>query len=169
MTRLDRWLSEKDQQRLRTALAVLATVGLVHVTQADRTGDPGRPTLDRGEQLGRAYAPAVLKTYADAWDAAAAALAEGKTVAQSQALLQETWKRERSRAFNEGARPEFLELLPEGQEPADPQERARVVSFWKSFAKGMRAASASRTPVSRVNHRRPLHPPRVDLEFPAPE
>ena len=169
MISLDRWVCEKDRQRFRTALAVMATIGLMLVKASDRAQDHERPTLDRGEHFGQSYAPAVLKTYADAWDTAAAALAEGKTVAQSQALLQETWKRERAKAFNDGVRSEFLAILPEGREPADPQERARVVAFWKSFAKGLRDVSASRSPVSRLNHHRAVRTPRVNLEFPTPE
>src|SRR5262249_38807792 len=91
-----------------------------------------------GEALGRAYAPVLADTYADAWLAAAAALEHGGSVADAQRVLQATWLAARARAFRSEGQPSFSLILPEGAEPVDPAERSRVVELWRSFAGGLR-------------------------------
>jgi hypothetical protein len=92
-----------------------------------------------GEVLGRAYAPRFLASYGDAWLAAARALEEGKTVAEAQQALQETWRHARTKAFGDHVAPGFAAVLGEGTEPGTPEQRARVVAFWRSFARGLTA------------------------------
>jgi hypothetical protein len=88
--------------------------------------------------LGKTYGPVVLSTYADAWLAAAKTLEEGKTVAEAQKSLQETWKAGRVKAFTTEVAPVFAVVLPEGTEPTSTDKRAQVVELWRSFAKGLK-------------------------------
>jgi hypothetical protein len=91
-----------------------------------------------GVALGRAYVPVLATGYADAWLAAARALEEGKSVAEAQATLQETWKDARIKSFRSAVAPAFARVLPEGTEPADAAKRARVAALWRAFAKGLK-------------------------------
>ena len=77
-------------------------------------------------------------TLSEAWDAAADALVQGKTVAEAQATLQQTWKAARAKAFVASVAPEFAKVLPEGAEPKDDAQRAQVVALWKAFATGLK-------------------------------
>ena len=133
--------AETWTQSLRTVLAVVATAGLFVLRQAGKPPADEPPRLDQGERIGRSYAPYFLKAYARAWDAAADSFDAGKSVAESQGVLQETWKQERLRLFNERVRPEFSKRLPEGMEPGNAQERAEIVAFWRSFARGLRMSA----------------------------
>jgi hypothetical protein len=96
------------------------------------------PTVS-GQALGRAYAPLLLASYSDAWLAAAKALEEGKPVAEAQKTLQDTWKEARVKAFTNHVASSFALILPEGAEPATPEQRTEVVKLWRDFARGLTA------------------------------
>jgi hypothetical protein len=91
-----------------------------------------------GVALGKAYAPVLLSTYGDAWQAAAKTLEEGKPVAEAQKTLQETWKDARVKAFKDHIASSFALVLPEGTEPTTPEKRAQVVKLWRAFAQGLK-------------------------------
>jgi hypothetical protein len=78
---------------------------------------PANVPVVNGLVLGRAYAPVLLSTYGDAWLAAAAALEQGKSVAEAQKALEQTGKDARARAFTAQVAPSFSMVLPEGAEP----------------------------------------------------
>ena len=122
-----------------TPVSVLILAGVMlfdHFTQP--TIPAPAPTLD-GQSLGKAYAPALVTTYADAWIAAAQSLEEGKSVADSQKALQDAWKDGRTKAFKAKVEPSLAQILPAGQEPSDPAKRAQVAALWRAFASGLRA------------------------------
>ncbi len=100
-----------------------------------RAVDP-RPAVD-GKALGRSYAPLLAASLAAGWIAAADALEAGRSVAESQAALQETWNEARARAFSTRIAPEFARVLAEGAEPTDPTRRAEVARLWRDFASGL--------------------------------
>jgi hypothetical protein len=89
--------------------------------------------------LGKAYAPVLAETYADAWIAAAEAIEQGRSVAEAQQVLQKTWTDARVEAFRAQIQPAFSRVLPEGTEPADEVSRTNVAAFWRAFARGLRA------------------------------
>jgi hypothetical protein len=91
-----------------------------------------------GQVLGRAYGPLLLSSYGDAWLAAAQTLEEGKSVAEAEKTLQETWKGARVKAFANHVAPSFGLVLSEGAEPSTPEKRAQVVELWRDFAHGLR-------------------------------
>ena len=91
-----------------------------------------------GQVLGRAYAPLLLASYGDAWLAAAQTLEEGKSVAEAQKTLQDTWKDARVKAFTDHVAPSFGLILSEGAEPSTPEKRAQVVELWRDFARGLK-------------------------------
>jgi hypothetical protein len=121
---------------LGMALASLATFEVV--TRLSSHGVPGPGSAVDGAMLGRAYAPVVVATLSDAWNAAADALGRGQTVAQAQAALQQNWQAGRTKAFAASVAPEFAKVLPEGSEPKDDAQRAAVVALWRAFAKGLK-------------------------------
>jgi hypothetical protein len=96
------------------------------------------PAVD-GVVLGRAYAPILRSTYGEAWLVAAKTLEEGKTVAEAQKALQDTWKVARVKAFTDHVASSFALVLPEGTEPSTPEKRAQVVKLWRAFAQGLKA------------------------------
>jgi len=91
-----------------------------------------------GAALGRAYAPVVVTTLADAWTSAADALETGKTVNESQAILQDSWKMARNAAFTSKVAPTLVKVLPEATEPKDDAQRAATVALWRAFARGLK-------------------------------
>jgi hypothetical protein len=97
------------------------------------------PAVD-GLAVGRAYAPVLLATYADAWSAAAKSLEEGGSVAGAQKTFQDTWKDARVKAFTDHVAASFALVLPEGAEPSTPEKRAQVVALWREFASGLKGA-----------------------------
>jgi hypothetical protein len=96
------------------------------------------PAAVDGAKLGRAYAPQVVSTLSDAWNAAADALGQGKSVAEAQAALQQSWQAARAKAFAASVAPDFSKVLAEGVEPKDDAQRAQVVALWRSFARGLK-------------------------------
>jgi hypothetical protein len=102
-----------------------------------------RPRPDAGPDfaaVGRAYAPVLAQTYADAWLEAAIVLEQGKSVSDAQRAQQETWKAARIAAFNARVAPELAKVLPEGAEPTDTAQRARTVAAWRGLARGLKGA-----------------------------
>jgi hypothetical protein len=93
-----------------------------------------------GVALGRAYAPVLSSTYADAWVAAAKSLEQGKSVSEAQRTLQARWTEARVKAFRSRVQPVLSLVLPEGAEPSSAAERSRVVALWRSFARGLQEA-----------------------------
>ncbi len=121
--------------------ATAVAVGL-HVGSAWTDGDKpdaSRPLVKETVALGKAYAPFVVTTYADAWLAAATALEDGKSVSETQEIFQSTWRAGRTRAFQNHAAPGLARLQPEGTEPAGPAARKRLASHWRAFARGLRS------------------------------
>jgi hypothetical protein len=102
---------------------------------------PTDPTVNvNGQALGKAYSAALLASYADAWNAAATTLEEGKSVSEAQKTLQDTWKDGRTKAFRAKVEPGFAQVLPEGAEPGDTAKRTQVAQLWRAFAKGLTGA-----------------------------
>ena len=125
-------------QNYVTPLVVLILVGVVVTDHMGLNGPTGPQRAVNGRALGRSYAPMVVANLADAWLAAAEALERGKTVSESQEALQQTWQEARIKAFTTKVAPEFIKVLPEGQEPTDPSSRAEVVRVWRDFAAGLK-------------------------------
>lgn len=121
-----------------TPLAIFALAGvLLYDRLAPRNDTPVDPTVN-GAALGRAYGPVLVATYADAWIAAASTLDEGKSIAEAQKVLQDTWKDGRVKAFKADVQPGFALVLPEGTEPSDPAKRSQVSDLWRAFARGLK-------------------------------
>jgi hypothetical protein len=99
---------------------------------------PAAPPASAAEVLGRSYASTLAATYADGWLAAARAIEDGETIAEAQTKLQAAWQESRTAAFRRDVVPAFSAVLPEGTEPETPEQRARVVSLWRDFAKGLK-------------------------------
>jgi hypothetical protein len=93
-----------------------------------------------GLALGKAYKPILAGAYAAGWEAAAAALDSGGSVADAQVALQETFQQARRQSFALKMVPALNRVLPEGTEPATPAQRKAVVGYWRAVAKGLRAA-----------------------------
>ena len=123
-------------------IAIVA-LGLVvaYDLRSARIGAPAAPAAAPGsaaEVLGRSYASTLAATYAEGWLAAARAVEDGETIAEAQAKLQAAWQESRTAAFRREVVPVFSAVLPEGSEPETPEQRARVVSLWRDFAKGLK-------------------------------
>ena len=128
----------KAFKNVATPAALLLMAGLIvhdRLTVAEG-GSTGRPV--DGAALGRAYAPVLASTYADAWLAAARSIEEGTSVAEAQRVLQTRWSVARIKAFRTQVQPGFSLELPEGTEPAGPTQRARVAVLWRAFAAGLK-------------------------------
>jgi hypothetical protein len=105
---------------------------------ASRPTPPAPVAAADGVALGRAYAPVLASTYGEAWQAAAKAVAEGKTIADAQKVVQDTWRESRERAFAAKVAPAFSRVLPEGAEPATPEKRAEVARMFHDFGAGLK-------------------------------
>jgi hypothetical protein len=125
---------------IHTFLTPLTVFVLAGVVIHDHVGgDPSSPrSTVNGKALGRSYAPIVASNLGDAWLAAASAMEQGKTVTEAQSALQTTWQEARIKAFTTRIAPEFSKVLPEGQEPTNPADRAEVVKLWRDFAAGLK-------------------------------
>lgn len=129
----------KDWLTLGLGMALAALVTFEVVTRRPH-GEPAPspvPVVD-GAKLGRAYAPQVLSTLSDAWNAAADTLARGKSMAEARASLQQNWQAARARAFVASTAPEFAKVIAEGTEPKDAAQRAQVEALWRAFARGLK-------------------------------
>jgi hypothetical protein len=128
-------------KELLTPLSLLILAGAIlydHVVRRPAPSPAPAPAVN-GVALGRAFSTVLESTYADAWLAAAQALEEGRSVADAQKVLQDTWKEARVKAFTSAVGPSFALVLPEGREPASPVQRAQVVELWRAFAKGLKS------------------------------
>lgn len=121
------------------AFAMVLTIFAVY-RLTDTGGHPPTPPAPSVNPLtvGKEYAPLIVLTYADAWDVAATAMENGKSVADTEKVLQETWVAGRTRAFHDKVEPILAATLPPGTEPADPAKRAAIAAEWRDFAKGLR-------------------------------
>lgn len=137
---------------------VLVTGTLMMAKSGGPPPPPRTVNAATAEVLGRGYAPALLVTYAEAWEAAAEAVVKGATVADAQTVHQNTWKASRTKAFRERLGTAFATVLPEGAEPETPEERRQVAEFWKAFARGLRGAAAApeKTPARGRSRHRPV-------------
>jgi hypothetical protein len=127
----------RDYVILALAMALTGVATYEVTTRLPHAAPSPTPAVD-GAKLGRAYATTVVATLSDAWDAAADALGQGKTVAEAQAALQQTWQAGRAKAFAAAVTPEFSRVLAEGAEPKDDAQRAQVVALWRAFAAGLK-------------------------------
>ena len=126
---------------IREYMSPLMMMGLLAVVAYDHFGprrDAATPTIVDGARLGRDYAPALSASLSDAWLDAAAAIEQGKTVAEAQTVLQDRFKAGRVQAFTANVAPAFSRVLPEGIEPRDSAHRAEVASLWRAFARGLK-------------------------------
>jgi hypothetical protein len=122
------------------SVLILASV-LLYDHFALRIATPIDPTMNvNGQVLGKAYSAALVASYADAWNAAATTLEQGKSVSEAQKTLQDTWKDGRTKAFKAKVEPGFAQVLPEGTEPGDAAKRSQVAQLWRAFAKGLTGA-----------------------------
>jgi hypothetical protein len=126
-----------NQRHVIPVAIVIVTGALLHGRVSTRTVAAKGGAVD-GLALGKAFAPVLASSYADAWMAAAGDLEHGKSAVEAQKTLQETWKNGRVKAFTTMVAPSFSAVLPEGSEPTSPEHRARVVALWRSFAGGLK-------------------------------
>ena len=124
---------------LTTAVLITGTA-LIEKDGDRRLGKSAAAVEHDTVTLGRSYSRLLAKTYAEGWVAAADALEAGQSVEEARTVLQDTWKKARTRAFREHLQPAFSKVLTEGTEPVDAAQRRRVASFWKDFAAGLREA-----------------------------
>jgi hypothetical protein len=117
-------------------LATAVTLDLV--SQVPRNPPPVTMTRVDGAQLGKAYARSVVASLSESWNAAADTLAQGKSMAEAQETLQQTWQELRVKDFVAGVAPDFAQVLAEGSEPRDDAQRAEVVALWRAFARGLK-------------------------------
>lgn len=122
---------------LLTPLSILTLAGVILYDRESRRAALVEGPRDGGEALGRAYAPVLVTTYANAWVVAAETLEQGKSIADAQRALQESWKEGRVKAFTAQVQPRFSTVLPDGVEPSDRVKRAQVAELWRSFARGL--------------------------------
>ncbi len=125
-------------QSILTPLALLLLAGVVVHDHFESVAPSGPRTTVNGKALGRSFAPTVASNLGDAWLAAADAIEQGKTISEAQAALQLAWQDARIKSFTAKVAPEFMKVLPEGQEPTNPAERAEVVKLWRDFAAGLK-------------------------------
>jgi hypothetical protein len=125
-------------QTILTPLALLLLAGVVVHDHFEADGPSGPRSTVNGKALGRSFAPTVASNLGDAWLAAASTLEQGKTMSEAQVALQQAWQDARIKAFTAKVAPEFIKVLPEGQEPTNPAERAEVVRLWRDFASGLK-------------------------------
>jgi hypothetical protein len=130
----------KTLKELLTPLSVLVFTVVAFIDHRIQRPVPAPSPVPAvtGQVLGRTYAPLLLSGYSDAWLAAAQTLEDGKSVAEAQQTLQETWKDVRVKTFSNHVAPSFGLVLAEGAEPSTPEQRARVVKLWRDFASGLR-------------------------------
>ncbi|WP_083670018.1 hypothetical protein [Singulisphaera sp. GP187] len=102
-------------------------------------GDSPQPSAD-AVALGRSFAPILAGTLADGFDAGAKALASGKTIGESDAILKATFDQGRKAAFDAHAGQAIRDLAPDGTEISDNAKRNALVSLFTGFAKGLRKA-----------------------------
>jgi hypothetical protein len=118
-------------------LATAVTLDLV--SQVPRNPPPvSTMTSVDGAQLGKAYARSVVVSLSESWTAAADTLAQGKSMAEAQETLQQTWQELRVKDFVASVEPDFAKVLAEGNEPRDDAQRAEVVALWRAFARGLK-------------------------------
>jgi hypothetical protein len=130
----------KNVKDLLTPVSILILAGVLlfdHLVPRPVPTPAPVPTVN-GRVLGKAYAPILLSTYGDAWLAAAKTLEDGKSVAEAQKSLQDSWQNARVKAFTDHVASSFCLILPEGTEPTTPQKRAQVVELWRDFARGLK-------------------------------
>lgn len=92
-----------------------------------------------GVAVGKAYAPALLDSFAAAYEAAAAKLEKGGTMDESSTVAADTFKQDRVESFVKIVGPSLTKVIKPGTEPRDEEHRAEVVKFDRDFAKGLRA------------------------------
>ena len=129
-----------NQRYAMPVALVIVSGALLHGLVSTRSVAAKGAAVD-GMALGKAFAPVLASTYADAWMAAAGDLEQGKSAVEAQKTLQETWKDGRVKAFTTMVAPSFSAVLPEGSEPTSPEHRARVVALWRSFAGGLKGGN----------------------------
>lgn len=130
----------KNFKALLMPAALLILSGVVIY---DRFLDPTRNHSNpvgpvSGATLGRGYALVVTSTLGEAWNIAAQAVVDGKSVAEARKDLQDYWLAARTKTFTATVIPEFSKVLPEGTEPKSTEDRAAVAKLWRDFAKGLK-------------------------------
>lgn len=121
-----------------TPLSIFALAGVLAVNHFFPNDVHAPDRAINAVALGKAYAPTLSSTYADGWIKAAEAIESGKSIAEAQKALQDSWKEARTAAFTRDVTPGFSLVLPEGTEPGDPAKRQQVGQLWRDFAKGLK-------------------------------
>lgn len=118
-------------------LVGLALFGYRQVYPHDASPAAG---IDVGK-LAKAYAPEVLDTLGDAWNAAAAKIeTPGSKVTEAQKALHDTWDALRGPAFDRTVTPAFSTVLAPGTEPTDVQ-RPMLGKLYRDFGTALKKAS----------------------------
>jgi hypothetical protein len=120
-------------------LAVFLTAWLL-APKLGPSPSPGPAPSVNAVALGRSFAPRLASALADGFDAEAAAIEAGKTVAEADATLKATFHDARARAFADHAAAPFAALVPPGSEPKDEGTRRAFAGLHRDFAKGLRGA-----------------------------
>lgn len=126
------------------ALIVIGLGILIYLHFADRPLPPG-PAPEpiphvNGVAVGKQYAPALLDSFAVAYEAAAAKLEKGGTMDEASTVAADTFKQARVDSFVKIVGPSLTKIIKPGTEPRDDEHRAEVVKFDRDFAKGLRGA-----------------------------
>ncbi len=107
---------------------------------SDAGGAPVVPTVDaRFVALGKAYLPQLGKVYASAWAEGAGALESGQPLDEALKSVGAAWDAGRTSLFDRLITPEFVKILPEGQEQSavTPAQRSELSRAWRGFAAGL--------------------------------
>jgi hypothetical protein len=137
------------------ALGAMLTPALTPATRAARvdapaeTAVPGQapPRVDaRLAPLGRAYLPALGRTYAAAWIEGAKALEAGQSVDAALHVVGRSWDSGRQALFHRVVAPQFSRIVPDGQPDAatDPARKQALAAAWRGFARGLDAGRSER-------------------------
>lgn len=131
------WKSSKDWLIVGLVVLALGAVGLaIGEHRAHAPAPPPDPTAGLA-YWGRHYGPTLARSEATGWDAAADAMAQGKSVADCMVAKQSAALCARQTAFAT-LEPKLAAVLPEGAEPKDDADRARVANAWRAFASGLK-------------------------------
>ncbi len=93
------------------------------------------------EKAARAYAQGILEATAQGWEAAALELEKTATVRDALAKGAQVQYEQRLQSLRKNVTPVFNRVLPEGQEPTTPEQRAAAVKAYRDLATGLRRSS----------------------------
>lgn len=113
--------------------------GLVLVAEHLGLGPVPAPASADGAKLGKAFAPKLAESYADAFEALAAAVDAGKEPDDALTAFDSTWREHRAVAYRSAIQPAVNAIIPEGTPKfTGPAQRAALAKFARDMAKGLR-------------------------------